>query len=203
MYTASAPVIAKLPMRFLESRIQPTQLSPENPLDTLIVLGGGTSDGPDGRAQFSSSGDRVGMALQLYHQGLVKHLVVTGDSLKGLDQATRNDPSLQAKQIFVGFGIPESSIEELDGSNTSEELRSVKERPDLWKGKRCGLVTSAFHMPRALSLAKKNGVDVLPIMADYRTSTVRFAFRDLIPGAHGASQSDMALREFLGMLIGR
>ncbi len=190
-------------MMYLESRIPSTKLDAEAPLDSLVVLGGGTCQAPDGRSQLSSAGDRVGMAAQLFHQGLVKHLVVTGDALPGLQYASQNDPSIQSKSILIKLGIPVSAIEELPGSNTSQEVRSLKQRDDLWKGKRCGLMTSASHMPRAIRLTKKEGIDVLPVLADYRALNSPFNLRDLLPSSNGANLTDLALHEFLGMLVGR
>ncbi len=203
IYVTCAPIVSKFPLQFLESGIQSTNISVENPLDTLLVLGGGTSEAPDGRAQLSSAGDRVGLAMKLYRQGFVKLIVVSGDALEGFENTSQNDPSVQSKKILVWMGVPESAIEELPGSNTSQELLSLKERSDLWRGKRVGLLTSASHMPRALRLAKKNGIDVSPILADFRVTKGRFSFRDLIPSSGGAAQIDIALHEFLGMLIGR
>ena len=202
-YVACTPITARYALGFLESRVPTTKLSIDFPLDTLVVLGGGTNEAPDGRAQFSLSGDRVGLAMQLYHQGLAKRMIVTGDAMKGLENASHNDPSIQSKRILMAMGVPAAAIEELSGSNTSEELRSLKARPDLWSGKRCGLLTSAFHMPRAIGLARKNGVDVLPILADYKIGDGPLGFRDFIPSARGAFLSDLAIREYLGTLIGR
>jgi uncharacterized SAM-binding protein YcdF (DUF218 family) len=187
----------------LESQFSSSSISREDPFDTLVVLGGGTTEGPDGRAQLSHYGDRLGLAMQFYHRGLVKKFVVTGDSPKGLEQPSGSDPSVQSRQILMGIGVPDAAVEELPGSNTSQEMRALKARPNLWQGKRCGLITSAFHMPRAIRLAKKNGVDVLPIPADFRARREGFVFRDLVPSAHGAVQFDLALREYLGMLVGR
>ncbi len=203
MYLTCTPMVARHFLRSLESRVQSTNLSRENPLDAIVVLGGGTTEAPDGRAQLAHAGDRVGFAAQLYHQGIVKRIIVTGGGVKRLEHRSQNDPSIQAKRILTGMGIPESAIEELPGLNTSQEMQELKTRTDLWQGKQCGLLTSAFHMPRALGLATANGVEVVPVVADYRVLREPFSFRDLIPCARGAIQADLAVREYLGMLLGR
>ena len=63
----------------------------------------------------------------------------------------------------------------------------------------CLLVTSAFHMPRAVGLFRKAGIDVLPWPTDYRTSgTARLAFDFTQPSAN-AQIATTAMREWIGL----
>jgi len=197
------PIFSNLLIRSLEKRVESFHPVRSEPLDTLVVLGGGTTEAPDGRAQLANGGDRVGLAAQLYHQGLVKRIVVTGDGLQGAESSSRTDPSIQAKRILIETGVPESDIDELAGMNTSQEMNSLAARPELWKDARCGLLTSAFHLPRAFGLATRRGIKVLPIAADYRALDRKFSFLDMLPTANASQQSELAIKEFLGMLLGR
>ncbi|MDZ4850567.1 MAG: YdcF family protein [Pirellulaceae bacterium] len=203
IYLASSPIVAKSLMGSLESSVQPFSLDSSERLDTIIVLGGGTTQSPSGQPQFASAGDRVGFAARMYHQKLVDRIVVTGDGLVAEDGPTRNDPSIQAKQILKELDVPDTIVEELPGINTSQEMIALKSRPELWEGKRCGLVTSAFHMPRALRLARKNGIDLVPIPVDYRAVDQPVTLLDWFPAATYAQQNDLACKEYLGMLLGR
>ena len=201
--TLGNPIFSSYLIQTLESRVESFQPSGSEPLDNLVVLGGGTSEAPDGRPQLGNGGDRVGMAAQLYHQGLVKRIVVTGDGLVGTGETSKNDPSIQAKQILMKTGVPESNIEELAGINTSEEMKSLAARPELWQGLRCGLLTSAFHLPRAFGLATRKGIKVVPIAADFRASNRSFTLLEMIPTGGSAHESEIAIKEYLGMLLGR
>ncbi len=201
--TLGNPIFSSFLIRSLESRVESFQPTGSEPLDTLVVLGGGTSEAPDGRAQLANGGDRVGMAAQLYHQGLVKRIVVTGDGLIGTGDTSKHDPSIQAKQILMKTGVPESGIEELAGMNTSQEMKSLAARPELWQGLRCGLLTSAFHLPRAFGLAIRNGIEVVPIAADFRASNRSFTLLEMIPTGSSAQESEIAIKEYLGMMLGR
>lgn len=202
-YSAGSPIFSRCLVQSLESQVESFHTTANERLDTIVVLGGGTTEAPDGRAQFGQAGDRVGMAVQLYHQGVVKRIVVTGDGLPGLGESSTNDPSRQAKSILVKSGVSESDIEELPGTNTSEEIHALKLRTELWQGMRCGLITSAFHMPRALALAKRNSVSCLPIPVDYRVQSPKFSALDLIPNANSAQQNELAIKEYLGLSLGR
>jgi len=80
--------------------------------------------------------------------------------------------------------------------NTAQEAQAVAEM--LENGRKIILVTSAFHMPRALALFKDAGLDVTPWPVDFRASVNRVTPMDFIPSAGGLSGTSAALREFLG-----
>jgi uncharacterized SAM-binding protein YcdF (DUF218 family) len=207
LWLLSSPILVKQIFAYWESKVVSADTD-SMPLDTLVVLGGGTTIAPDGRPQFGDSGDRVGYAATLFLTGKTKRLVTTGDvleltgSLAGRFEA-KDDPSVQTKQIWADLGIPSNVISELPGQNTYSEIAALKEHPEWWQGKRCGLLTSAFHMPRAMSLAKNAGVQVLPINADYRTNSSPFVIKDLIPDAGELFRLQSIIKEWIAMRIGR
>lgn len=61
------------------------------------------------------------------------------------------------------------------------------------------LVTSAWHMPRAVGAFRAAGIDVVPYPVDYRTSPVRL-WRLEPSIATGLERVDFAVREWLGLL---
>jgi uncharacterized SAM-binding protein YcdF (DUF218 family) len=172
MWCVSTPIFASMLFRTWEAPYR-VQTSIPFPLDYVVVLGGGTSKDPNRRPQFSDAGDRVGYAAQLYLTGKAKHLVTTGDvlivtgTLGGKFEAS-DDPSNQTKQIWKELGIPEEVVFDLPGQNTSSEMAALKTHPEWWQDGRCAILTSAFHMPRAMKLAERAGVKVVPIAADFR-----------------------------------
>jgi uncharacterized SAM-binding protein YcdF (DUF218 family) len=191
-----------------EERVPLCDLESADPLDYLVVLGGGSSASPDGRAQLGEAGDRIAFAAALFLKGQTKHLVTTGDSLRlsgiaGTSQDSVNDPSQQTIQLWTRLGIPTSVISELPGENTSAEMAALKSHPEWWENKRCGLLTSAFHMPRALKLAQAQGVNVIPVAADFRISPSPLLVKDFFPDARDLYRLEILMKEWLGMLIGR
>ena len=208
MWVVSMPFFGSRLIDAWEASLKSSTPTANEPFDYVIVLGGGTGVAPDGRPQFSSAGDRVGYAAHLYLTGIAKHLVATGDnlqlagSLSGSFQP-KDDPSTHTKQIWIGLGIPAEMISELAGQNTFAEMASLKEHPEYWQGKRCGILTSAFHLPRAMKLAERVGVQAIPIAADHRTSTGPLTFNHFVPETDGLIRFQMIFKEWLAMRISR
>jgi uncharacterized SAM-binding protein YcdF (DUF218 family) len=202
-YVVSNPIVSVTILKSLERTYPLIEFENTQPFDAIVVLGGGTSAGPDRRAHLNGAGDRVSFACRLYHLKLVKKILVTGDALRGTASDDYLDPSMQAKKILIESGVSASDIEEINGTTTFEEMRSLKARQETITGKRYGLVTSAFHMPRAMRLARTNGLDLVPIATDFRTSDVPISFLDWIPSHVAFSGVELSLREYLGTLVGR
>jgi uncharacterized SAM-binding protein YcdF (DUF218 family) len=191
-----------------EQTISSTELSVGEPIDYLVVLGGGSSVAPDGRAQFNLAGDRVGYAARLFLAGKAKNLITTGDNLiltgtiagkfRQLD-----DPSEQTKQIWMDLGIPSEVIHELSGENTSSEMASLRSHPEYWQDKRCAILTSALHLPRAMQLAQRAGIIAVPIAADYRSGRGPMTINQFVPEAEELSKLHQLLKEWIGMQVGR
>jgi uncharacterized SAM-binding protein YcdF (DUF218 family) len=123
------------------------------PLDTLVVLGGGTSSRLDGESQLAAGGDRVATTARLYHAGLATKIICTGSKFR----TSENDrsPREEAAAILVGMGVPGNDVLKMKGSNTFQEIGNLKKwieaNPDHG---RVGIVSSAWHLPRVMRLAK-------------------------------------------------
>ncbi len=195
-------------MRAWESSVPNASQPIQEPFDYLIVLGGGTNIAPDGRAQFGAAGDRAGYAARLFLNGKTRRLVTTGDTLTvtgtlaGAYQQ-QDDPSQQTKKIWMELGIPEDVISELAGQNTSSEMASLKNHPEYWQDKRCAILTSAFHLPRAMQLAAQAGIPATPIAADYRGGSGPLTVNQFIPEAEELMKLQYIIKEWIGMQIGR
>jgi uncharacterized SAM-binding protein YcdF (DUF218 family) len=132
--------------------------------DVLIVLGGGASTGANGRPQVTSAGDRIVLAAQLYQAGKARRIICTGERIRAMNPDGA-DPAQQGMLILEALGVPRGAIERSSGTNTAEELASIAQvaKP----GERMGLITSAWHMPRALRLARRHGLELEPVPADF------------------------------------
>jgi uncharacterized SAM-binding protein YcdF (DUF218 family) len=113
----------------------------EDPFDAVIVLGGGATLGANQRSQGNSSGDRLILAVQLYHQGIAPKLICTGRRIEELEKGGP-DPAEQSAAILQSLGVAEEAIEQVDGRNTSEEMATLGQRFE-GANQRVGLLTSA------------------------------------------------------------
>ncbi|MFN8709391.1 MAG: YdcF family protein [Planctomyces sp.] len=181
----------------------------EEPFEAIVLLGGGGGVGANGRVQGNGSGDRMLLAAQMYHQGLTKKLICTGQRIETMD-SSGVDPAEVSRLILTSLGVPDSAIEKLGGRNTSEEMIALGERFGESKDDvRVGLITSAWHLPRALRLAGKQGFYPSPLPADFRSSSSRGEptsgelIEAMIPSGNAFSLNSALMKEYLGILLGR
>ncbi len=189
-------------LRYLETREVVFVPETDPALDVLVVLGGGTREGPE-RSEVASSGDRVVYAAQLFIGGYARRLITTGQAMDGL-MGPRSDPSKQTIEIWTALGIPNESIDSLGGYNTFQEIENLKRRMPEMKGQRVGILTSAFHLPRAMRLARAAGLDdLIPVAANHRANYQSLSFTAYLPSAEGLAEFSRCQREFMARLISR
>ena len=208
LWPLSTQAVVSPVLKAWESSVVSHEPTSSEPLDYLIVLGGGTSVAPDGRAQFNLAGDRAGYAARLFLAGKAKHLITTGDNLTLSGTLSgkflpEDDPSQQTKKIWMELGVPAEAISELSGQNTSSEIASLRAHPEYWENKRCAILTSAFHLPRAMQLAKQSGVSAELIAADYRSGRGPTTINQFVPESEELAKLHLVIKEWIGMQLGR
>lgn len=164
--------------------LQPIERSyPANPplsqVDGIIVLGGGEDARASaywGQMQFNEGGDRFAAGVALARQFPDARLLFTGGSgaLRDIAGPTVSEASI-AEQFFLDQGIdPDRLLLEGRSRNTAENASLSLALANPGADETWVLVTSAFHMPRAMrsfEAAGWTGLVAWPV--DYRTS--RFA----------------------------
>jgi uncharacterized SAM-binding protein YcdF (DUF218 family) len=161
------------------------------PMDAVCVLGGGTSHRLDERPAFSMAADRLLLGVQLYRHGRTPLLI--GSS-----------PSADTRMLWQDMGIPPKAILDLAGpANTSEEIAACRQLQIKYRWKRFGLVTSAAHMPRAMALCRRYGVEMIPLPAAYHSLTPPGFLMHLVPQDNGFMLVQLAVWEYVGRLWGR
>lgn len=180
------------------------QLAEDHPtLRTVIVLGGGAGVDPVGEPQLGGDGQRLVDTAKYWHAGRTHSIICTGSN------PLNRDPCDIGKRLLTTIGVDPTVIYKVPGNNTSEEMKSVKafldSPPEAFPvdGK-VGLVTSAYHMPRAMRLAKGQGLDLLPLPCGFRVKgDVEFSPWYLVPTSGAASTVGAATKELLAAIIGR
>lgn len=186
----------------LESEVPPLS---ENgaPFDALFVLGGGSQIDDQGRPLLSTGGDRIIEAARLWHAGRATCLVASGASDDA--PAGRRNLGAETRAIWVSLGIPSTAIRVLEEPCfiTRQEIQAYGRLKTREGWRRVGLVSSAWHLPRALALARREGLAVVPVPSDRRGRISRFHLWHLIPQEEGFQKSQLACWEHLGRLAGR
>src|SRR5690606_1181865 len=111
----------------------------------------------------------------------------------------------ETTEIWRQWAVPDDRILQIHGTNTREEMAAIRqladEHPD-WK--RLGLVTSAWHMARAMRLAEKHGLSLEPLPANFRGTPINWKPWSLIvPSGDGFQCSQHACKEILARTAGQ
>ena len=109
-----------------------------------------------------------------------------------------------AARLFDSFGIAKERIVLEDKSrDTDENARFTRGLIQPKPGERWLLVTSAFHMPRAVGLFRKAGfaVDAYPVDWKLGKGSDIFTFFNI--AGDGLSHTDPAIREWMGLIAYR
>jgi uncharacterized SAM-binding protein YcdF (DUF218 family) len=179
-------------------------LPPEVPIrelpdfDAIFVLGGGAIF-PDGTRtpMLTRWGNRITMAAELQRSGRTRYLVASGGQGDSQTEATAI--------LWRRLGVPDDAILQIPrGDITREELieyeKMIRERGF----QKIALLSSAYHMPRALKKAKELGMDLFPIAVDRPwPEPEELDARFLVPTPDAWMTTEMVLRELLGMAVGR
>jgi len=191
-----------LPLEERFGRTQPD--APAGPVAGIIVLGGfedgWVSTGRGGLA-VNESAERLTEALRLARALPAAKLVVTG-GVGELLAGARADVAIRRYLIDIGVA-PERIVLESKSRNTAQNaaysLAMLQPKP----GDRWVLVTSAYHMPRAVGVFRKVGFDVLPFPVDFRLRGRGDLLMPFKSVGGGLQRTDLAMREWIGLVAYR
>lgn len=187
-------------MRVLEDQARAAaQQAPACCYDAIVVLGGGISPANPPEQPYpdlNENGDRMWEAARLFRHGVAPRIIVTGGSYT--EHGGPVGTEAEAMRAFlVDLGVPsEAILDEPKAQNTIQNIGNV--RAMVGNGS-VALVTSAYHMPRALKLAARAGLKVGAFPTDYQAiPSVRLWWDNWMPSIDGLGLSIMAIREIIG-----
>ena len=191
-------------MHPLEDRFQRPVPVPEK-VDGIIVLGGGFEAGINrvrGGYELNGSGDRFVETAILARRFPDAKVVVTGGAGDLILDGEAD--GVTAPRLLTALGIaPERLLMESKSRNTYENAVFTREMLNARPGQTWLLVTSAFHMPRAMGIFRKAGFEVVPWPVDYRTSGEE-PFGIAQDNALDSLQNmSVAVREWIGLAVYR
>lgn len=106
-----------------------------------------------------------------------------------------------ALRLLESLGIPRGRVVPEDKSrNTVENARLSREIAQPKPGERWLLVTSAYHLPRAVGVFRQAGFPVEAYPVDWRTRGAGDALRPFPTLGDGLRRTDTAMREWIGLL---
>ncbi|MDH4982946.1 YdcF family protein [Hyphomicrobium sp. D-2] len=186
----------------LEERFHRPALG-DRPIDGIIVLGGGEEAriaAGRGVHGLSGSGERITEAVELARRYPAAKVVYAG----GVTEILRQPVSIAEAggAVLRGLGIGDDRLI-LEGAsrNTWENARFTRDLVQPKPGERWVVVTSAWHMPRAIGNFRKAGFDVEPWPVDYRTLGWGDMWSPIDNPVQGLNLVDIAGKEWIGLVF--
>ncbi|TLP40910.1 ElyC/SanA/YdcF family protein [Arcobacter arenosus] len=169
-------------------------LDVDSSIEYVLVLGSGhnTNKEISPHSQLSSSAlMRLTEGIRILKKLDNGKLIVSG---YGGDDETPH--AIISKEVAVSMGIDEKNIlTQEEVKDTFEEAQYVKK---IVGDKTFILVTSAYHMPRAMKLFKQNGLNAIAAPTDFLQENPSVYTRE--PNATELRKTQVAMHEYIGIL---
>ncbi|MDX5361933.1 MAG: YdcF family protein [Alphaproteobacteria bacterium] len=184
----------------LERRFPPPSSDMPSP-DGIVVLGGAIDpvmSARRGQPALNHAAERMtaAVALALRYPGA---RVVFAGGAGGLPVPEEKEADA-ARALFASLGLaPDRVLYERASRNTRENATFAKALADPQPGERWLLVTSAFHMPRAVGVFRAAGWEVVAWPVDHRTPPDLADVGWMPSVSDGLSALDLAAHEWLGL----
>ncbi|MDA8099579.1 MAG: YdcF family protein [Nitrospiraceae bacterium] len=195
LYLASVPSVADLLIKPLESAYPPFHDTGTLHADAVVSLGGGVRDlswVPAGPVPSSNALERV-VAAAVIARKLDIPLLFSGGSGEITPGAVSE--AAASTRLAEDLGIQPDRILIEDRSRNT--LENAGETRRILKGTTIILVTSAFHMKRAVALFQREGFTVIPAPTGFRAETRPPSVRNILPSADSLATTATALSEYL------
>jgi uncharacterized SAM-binding protein YcdF (DUF218 family) len=170
--------------------------------DGIVILGGAvTPDVALARTDvaLNEAAERMTAAVELARRYPAARMVFSGGDAS---LAFGSSEAEAAERFFERQGLPPGRIAmENKARNTVENVAFSMAMETPKPGERWLVVTSAYHMPRAIGVFRKAGFAVEAYPVDWRTRGLEDAWRPFGSVGDGLRRTDTAAREWVGLAI--
>ena len=193
----SLPIVSRQLIKLLEQNYRPTTPNETARADTVIVLSGMVTliEKNDGiHYEFSEAVDRIFAGINLLKIGKAQKIILTRGKLPW----SVGEPEGEFLAEFIqsqGINPNRILLSEIV-QNTNDEAKAISRM--LPKNSEVILVTSAFHMPRAVKVFQNQNLKVIPYAVDFRSSVKEINIIDFLPQASAFKDSNFYFREIIG-----
>lgn len=182
---------------------QPVSMEQVPPTEAGILLGGLSGfDEQLNMGFFGPSSDRFIQTNRLFQKDKIKSILITGGNIKFFREQTFSEAEFLGNNL-VDAGVPRDRIHlETKAKNTLENARLSKLMLDSLQIRGSfTIITSAIHMPRAVKIFKKAGLEVIPFPSNYLVTKddTRFKLSHLAPSTTTLLNWSIILREWMGL----
>ena len=198
LWVCALPATERFVWRGLESDYPYQEVAQAQATDAIIVLSGmleGSETDQGIVSQWGGATDRYFAGVDLFLAKKAPLMIFTQGGLPWSDLPLEG--GLLARRAMAA-GVPESQIL-LTGlvHNTEDEAREVSALMELAGLTTATLVTSSFHMPRAMMIFEHEGLQVTPYPTDFRAKA-GLGWTSWVPSADAFGETSNGLREYIG-----
>ncbi len=213
LFITSNPLVSNWLVSTLEGRYLPPNPMPT--ADAIVVLGGATEPAlaPRPWVEVREQGDRILYAAHLYSQKRAPKLILSGGRISWRGGSSDPSEADDMKEFATAMAVPDSAIIlEGESLNTRQNAVNIQKILTAQSLQSVLLVTSAIHMPRAVAIFNKIGIQVIPAPTDYLVpselnqslkATWQGQLLTLLPEAESVSRFTQAMKEYVGFAIYR
>jgi uncharacterized SAM-binding protein YcdF (DUF218 family) len=188
----------------LEQRFPPWDPSHGAP-DGIVVLGGAISSGVSaarGGTALDEAAERVTATAELARRYPNARIIFSGGNGSLIDDEGPEAPYAVRQLVALGVDHDRITAEE-QSRNTLENAAYSRLLANPKPGERWLLVTSAYHMPRAMAAYRAVGFAVEAYPVDWRTRGPADLIRPFPSLGEGLRRTDTAAREWIGLFVYR
>jgi len=184
----------------LENEYSPlTDLKEVHGVKWIVVLGGGIVSDPKlpANGQISSSSlSRLVEGIRIHNNLIDSKLILSGGAVF--------DPVPEAKvmsEVALTLGVtPEDMLLELNSKDTDDQAKLIRKIANLDENERFILITSASHMPRAVTLFRSFGMQPIPAPIDFGVKNqIGVNPKNFFLTASGLRKMERVFHEYLGL----
>lgn len=171
--------------------------------NVVVVLGGGRIKGSSNLPLSQSAFKRAIWGLMMAKKENLPLIFTGGGVDKSYSEADAFKETLKEISKYLGVKYDTKKLfVEGKSLNTIENAKYTKELLTKIGIKKpvIVLVTSAYHMKRALNIYRKLGFTVIPSATDFLINSSSFNFFKLLPNMYSFDKSYIALHEYFGLL---
>jgi uncharacterized SAM-binding protein YcdF (DUF218 family) len=201
LWASATNIISGYVLSTLEQDYPPVAIESLPAVDAIVVLGGFTDAAGSGInvIELNDAVDRLFHGVRLYRAGKAPRVMLAGGAARG-----QSPEAIFMADLLAEFSIPRDKMLLEDKSRNTREngINAVAIMRE--KGiNKILLVTSAYHMRRAIGVFEKLGLDVVPAATDYQVLESDPSILDWLPNAEALMMTTLGIKEYLGWWVYR
>lgn len=205
LFVSSMPIVASRLVGLIEEQAPPFDLTTAKRFDVIVVLGGGVAGKGTLRPVNELSPSSIQRTLcgaALYAKGFAPRILFAGGDASVFGEGPQEGVEMQ--RLALQLGIPENAILVETSSRTTYENAVATKR--ILGSSSILVVTSAYHVPRAIGLFRKQGMDATSFPCSYLVKDrvedgLDIDLLDLLPEVNALRQSTLAINELVGIFF--